>query len=246
MMRSHRRMTALLLSSGLAACAGACLDPGLTLRAEPLAEPAAAQPVEASSAAAPAEHAATSQPAPAEASPLTLLDNFHAIVDGQAYRSAQVRPETLEYAARTHGVRVVINLRGENPDEPWYQRERAACDALGLQMIDVRFGSSELPAPQELLKLYDAFVAADGPLLMHCHSEADRSSMAAALWRMIVLQEEAATAAQRELSLRYGYLRPRRPAMADMVDMFVPDRGWIVNEYPRRYAEYNERQRTRH
>jgi protein tyrosine/serine phosphatase len=242
--RSRRRVIVLLLSSGLVAWAGACADPALTLRAQSTLDPAAADPAEAC-AATPVEPAAASQPVPAEASPLTLLDNFHAIAEGQAYRSAQVRPETLEYAARTHGVRVVINLRGANPDESWYQRERAACDALGIRMIDVRFGSSELPAPEELLRLYDAFVAADGPVLMHCHSGADRSSMAAALWRMIVLEEEATTAAQRELSLRYGYFRSRRPAMADMVQMFVPDRGWIVNEYPRLYNEYNERHKDR-
>jgi len=175
---------------------------------------------------------------PAAASPLTPFDNFHAIADGQAYRSAQVRPETLDYAASTLGVRTVINLRGENPDQDWYQAERRACADLGLRLIDVRLGSSDLPAPEELLKLYDALKDSEGPILMHCHSGADRSGLAAALWRIITLGENAASAADHELTLRYGHLRVRKPAMTDMVEMFVPSREWIVEQYPALRAEY--------
>lgn len=238
-----RLLTGLSLAVALSVCLAGCVDPNHAVEVAPGAdavhdpavdttasdEPQIAGGDGADAATAAAERAESS----AGEAPFTLLDNFHVIAEGRAFRSAQPRDETLAYAARELGVKTVINLRGENPDEAWYQREREHCAALGVELVDVRFGSSELPAAEELVKLYDAIAESDGPVLMHCHSGADRSGLAAALWRMIVLGEDAESAANRELTLRYGHLRARRPAMTDMVEMFVPERSWIVNEYPK-------------
>lgn len=178
---------------------------------------------------------------PQDDSPLTFLDNFHAIVEGRVYRSAQVRPETIAYARRRYGVQTVINLRGTNERDEWYQQERAACAAEGIQLIDVRLSSTELPLPEELLKLYDALTAAPEPVLLHCKAGADRTGLAASMWRRLRLHEDAEQAGL-QLSVLYGHFRGANPAMIDFIRMFEPSREWIENEYPRLREEYISRQ----
>lgn len=174
--------------------------------------------------------------ATASESPLKLLDNFHPIVPGRAYRGAQVHDETLAYIVRHHGVRTVVNLRGENSGVPWYDWEKAECGRLGVQLIDIRTSAAALPPPEELLALYDTIQSAPEPLLFHCKSGADRTGMASALWRMLKLGEDV-EAAGNQLSIAFGHFRGVHPEMMELVRLFQADRDWIVNEYPHIYAE---------
>jgi protein tyrosine phosphatase (PTP) superfamily phosphohydrolase (DUF442 family) len=163
--------------------------------------------------------------------PLTMLDNFHAIEPGQAYRSAQLDRTSLASVLGEREIRTVINLRGENPGEAWYDAEQAVCAALDVQLVDVPMSARELPPRETLLKLYDAFMQADYPILIHCQAGADRAGAASALWRMTVLGDSRWVASQ-ELSPLYGYFVVLKPAMTELVAMFVPEREWIENEYP--------------
>lgn len=169
-------------------------------------------------------------------SPLNAFDNFHAITEGRAYRCAQVRPESLEFISRTRKIRTVVNLRGENSGSEWYDVERRACQELGLQLVDIRTSAAALPTPESLLQLYDTIKTAPEPILFHCKAGADRTGMAAAVWRM-VQEGDDAKAAGRELSIAFGHFRNVHPEMIELVTLFKADRGWILNEYPRVYAE---------
>src|SRR5947199_6882810 len=65
-----------------------------------------------------------------EAYAVFLGRNWHAVLPGFAYRSAQLSPDQLRAAARRVGVRTVVNLRGTSPDFDWYLDEsRATRDA---------------------------------------------------------------------------------------------------------------------
>lgn len=204
--------------------------------------PPHAEPEARASAAPPNAVGTADESRPAESSPLTALDNFYPIVDGRAYRSAQVRTETLEYAARRYGLKTVVNLRGPNPHAEWYRQEKADCDRLGLRMIDVRLSASELPRPESLLALVEALKPENEPLLMHCRGGADRSGMAAALWRRLQLGEDAETAGG-QLSFLYGHFRRVHPEMFDMVKMFEPTRSWIEQQFPALREQYERRKK---
>src|SRR5262249_10308377 len=73
--------------------------------------------------------------------------NFHEVVPGEVYRSAQLSPQTLEGYIRARGIRTVINLRGENFDEDWYHNEKAACVRAGATFEDVGLWAYQ-PSPQ--------------------------------------------------------------------------------------------------
>ena len=66
---------------------------------------------------------------------LPLLDNFHVVEAGQAYRSAQLDAATLTLVIETYGIGTVINLRGENAGQPWYDDEVATCQLLGVMHV---------------------------------------------------------------------------------------------------------------
>lgn len=199
---------------------------------------AGAPAVQASSQPAAAD-SAVSTSAPAEtqaASPLRVLDNFHAIEEGRAYRCAQLYPDTLEWVVKRHGVRTVINLRGPNPQTDWWPAEKQRCEKLGVKLVDIPLSAFRLPPPDKLLELFDAIKNSPEPVLFHCRAGADRTGMAAAIWRMMQ-RGDSESAAAAELSIKYGHFRVRHPKMLEMVEMFQPRREWVTDEYPKLYEK---------
>src|SRR5438876_527431 len=66
-----------------------------------------------------------------------LGENFHLVIPGSVYRSGQLSPESLEDRATRNGIRSVINLRGANPGEEWYEMECAVARHQGLKFYDL-------------------------------------------------------------------------------------------------------------
>jgi protein tyrosine phosphatase (PTP) superfamily phosphohydrolase (DUF442 family) len=131
--------------------------------------------------------------------------NLHAVIPGQAYRSAQLSHDNLIDAVREHGIRTVINLRGTSLDCDWYLDEsRATCDA-DVGQEDITLSAYRLPSPDELRRLVDVFDHAEYPIIFHCRQGVDRTGLAAAL--LLLLQTDATPAeARQQLGLTYGHI----------------------------------------
>jgi protein tyrosine phosphatase (PTP) superfamily phosphohydrolase (DUF442 family) len=149
--------------------------------------------------------------------------NFSAVEAGVLYRSAQPDRDDLVTAAREHGIKSVLNLRGRNPGSPWYDEEIAASRELGLAHYDYPISAHRFVTRQQVAEILDIVRQAPKPLLVHCKSGADRAGLVSALYRFALTGTKAEEADQ-ELSLVYGhfpYLTSRSVAMDDSFWAYV-------------------------
>jgi len=151
--------------------------------------------------------------------------NFHVVTPGLAYRSGQMGRDNLEYYLEKYQIKSVINLRGPDPGQPWYQEETGVCRSRGVAHYDCRFYSDHAPQPDQLAKLIALFASAPRPVLMHCRVGADRAGLAAAIWKVVVEKRPKAEA-RKQLSILYGHMPlGGSTALDDFFDQWQPAVG---------------------
>lgn len=138
--------------------------------------------------------------------------NFHAITPEVAYRSAQLDRDELEYYLNKFNIRSVINLRGQKESAQWFKEEVATCQDLGVRHYNLRLRADKRPSSQMIEELLRLYRTAPRPILIHCKAGADRSGLAAALWK-VVIDKAPKTVAKAQLSIRYGHI-PIGPTQA--------------------------------
>jgi protein tyrosine phosphatase (PTP) superfamily phosphohydrolase (DUF442 family) len=134
---------------------------------------------------------------------LQASGNFHSVIEGEMYRSAQPSETELEAWVRAKGIRSVLNLRGAS-EQDWYGPELDASRRLGIVHADFSMrASARLPAARarELVALMQSLPK---PLLIHCKAGADRTGLAAALYLAATGRGESS--AENQLSFRYGHV----------------------------------------
>lgn len=154
-----------------------------------------------------------------------------------AWRSAQPTPFQIRNLAR-HGVRTVVNLRGER-DCGSYLHEIEACKKAGIELVNYRVRSRAAPTPSEILGARDLFATLEYPILMHCKSGADRAGLMSVLFRHFHEGEPIETA-RRELNLRYGHIRQADTGVLDyFFERYLDDNAespiefsdWLTSKY---------------
>ena len=140
--------------------------------------------------------------------------NFGTVIPGRLYRSNHPTPGGLARMVRLHGIRTVVNLRGQcgNGSDAL---SRTAARRLGLAFLDVPVSSGHAPSRERLLALIEALDGAAEPMLLHCKSGADRAGFAAGVF--CLLQGGSTDIALRQLSWRFGHLRRSRAGILDAV-----------------------------
>ena len=78
-----------------------------------------------------------------------------------------------------------MNLRGEHPDEPWYEEEKEVC--ANVKHYSIPLSSSREPDEAAIRQLIEIFKNARR--VIHCQAGADRSGLAAAMWKVVVDNE---------------------------------------------------------
>jgi len=151
---------------------------------------------------------------------LQLSGNFHPVIEGQLYRSAQPTADELASYVQTHGIKTVINLRGHHPGVEWYDREVAMAKGLGIEHIDFSMSASKMISPQKAAQIVSLMASAPKPILIHCQSGADRSGLVAALYvKKIAGWDEHK--AQGQLSFYYGHV-----GIPIVSSAYAMDRSW--------------------
>lgn len=111
-------------------------------------------------------------------------DKFDPVGDTGVFRSAQLDAETLKRRIREAGLRSLINLRGPNPDQPWYREQKAVLEDQGIEYRDIPLHARLLPPRELLQELYLAVGELPRPMLVHCLHGNDRSGLAALVIRL--------------------------------------------------------------
>jgi len=129
-----------------------------------------------------------------------ILYNFHWVREGEAARSSQAHFGGLNALMLRHGLKAIVNLRGENSDLSWWRYERRVCEAIGARHFDTMLDSRKLPTRAMLTRLMDAFDEAPRPFLLKCSGGNDRTGFAAALFLICLDGWSASAAADRQFS----------------------------------------------
>src|SRR5438105_3527064 len=81
---------------------------------------------------------------------IMVLGNFHSVVPGRVFRSAQLSDAELDAVIQNHGIRTVVNLRGCCNPYPWYLDECRATHRRGVNQEDIGFSAGRLPSVPEI------------------------------------------------------------------------------------------------
>lgn len=111
----------------------------------------------------------------------------------------------------------------------WWQKENQVTKECGIKFYNIPMRAQALSKKENIYKLLRVYKEAPRPILMHCKSGSDRTGEAAALWK---LEEEKASKknAFKQLSMRYGYFRHRRPAKYFLIQIWQ-DCNWFACQY---------------
>ena len=127
-------------------------------------------------------------------------------------RSNQPWPHQLRWW-RDHGVRTVLDLRGE-PHKSHHVLEEEACRRLGLTLVDLVVYSREAPTLEQVLQARRLFETMEYPCLVHCKSGADRAGLVSVLYAHFRMGQPIAEALA-QLSLRQGHFRQGNTGVLD-------------------------------
>ena len=112
-------------------------------------------------------------------------DNFHAVIPGEIYRSAQLSAGKLKKVVAEHGIRTVISLRRPRSDQGWYGKEKTMAESLGIAHHDIAMDLTFSPRIDHLIELRDLIETAPRPLLVHCRAGADRTGLAGIMAKLL-------------------------------------------------------------
>lgn len=136
---------------------------------------------------------------------LRATGNFHEVIAGELYRSAQPTAEQVDDYIQEYGIRSVINLRGTHPGTDWYDAETTVARSHGVVHRDFPMRASRQLSQAEAEELIRIMRDSPKPLLIHCQAGADRTGLATALY-LAAISGAGEQQAEGAISIRYGHI----------------------------------------
>ena len=136
---------------------------------------------------------------------MQISGNFHPVVPGEFYRSAQPTAADIAHYQKEYGIKTIINLRGENVGSAWYDTEIAQAQRLGIAHVNFRMSAKRELTPAQFTELIAILQNVEKPVLVHCNSGADRSGLISALY-VAAIAKMGEEAAESHLSWWYGHI----------------------------------------
>lgn len=172
-----------------------------------------------------------------------VTQNIGIVDPGRVIRSAQPTARLGEMI-RDYKLASILNLRGGSPADSFYANEVRVADEAGVRFYDLPLSATRRPKRRELLMVIDILSKCDYPLLIHCKSGADRTGLASALYKLMILGQppeqalEAFTITHSHIPL-FGTQRLHDPIneyaawLAQHGLSHTPERfrDWVKNDY---------------
>ena len=162
-------------------------------------------------------------------------DNLRAVERGEFYRSAQMSPERLAYAAKKRDIKTLISLRGVKDGEAWRTAEIQKCEELGITRYDVPLSMRKLPPPESLKQLVELCKTAEKPILVHCQAGIHRAGTASAIYEL--LEGKSVDEAKGQFTF-FFFDAP----IGEVVELYrgstLPFDEWVEKEYPALYEKH--------
>jgi protein tyrosine phosphatase (PTP) superfamily phosphohydrolase (DUF442 family) len=157
------------------------------------------------------------------------VDNFSIVQDGVFYRSAQLPASTLNSYIKQYGIKTVVNLRGEHPEEDWWRQEEAVMQQNNVCFFNIPMTASKLTSKKNIRAILNIFDTAPRPLLVHCHHGIDRTGEVSALW-VLDQQHKSTSVAREQLTIWRRYIRMAYPAKDFLIKIWQ-GRLWFEQSY---------------
>jgi protein tyrosine/serine phosphatase len=169
---------------------------------------------------------------------IRYMGNIHVVEEGQLYRSAQLDKGQFERVIEKYQIKSILNLRGDNAGQVWYDDELAVSKASEVKHFDYGIGAGEVVTTGQINDILKIVRAAPKPLLIHCNGGADRSGLVAALY-LAEIEKRPVDEAAEQLSLIYGhfpYLASKTGAMDESFRDYVKANPILPIKTPPRQA----------
>jgi hypothetical protein len=169
--------------------------------------------------------------------PFFFGENLHAVVPGQVYRSARLKPERLAQQIQAHGLRSVIVFTTDATKNPSLIAQSRLCATHNVKFITIPFPSLRAPTRRSLMSLVRSIDEAPRPLLFQGQRGIRSVSLASAL--ALLLDGTSPDDALRQFAMRYGEFSDiDRSALASAV---LEYRNWLAAEHkPHSAVEFRE------
>ncbi len=168
-----------------------------------------------------------------------MTGNYGTVIPGRIFRAAQPTPKLIANAIQHDGIKTVLNLRGANPDQSWYVKEKTATLAAGATLIDFAMSSDQWLSREQTKTLVDILDKCEYPILIHCEWGAERTGLVAAICTLL---KDGSTLNQgkREFSAYYMFL-PVKDGLTmrghlDLYEQWLSDRN--ENHSPERFRNW--------
>ena len=130
--------------------------------------------------------------------------NFHTVAEERVYRSRQLSQEELIHYIQTYQIKSILNLRGMNTGSDWYENELRVSRELGVTHHDYGISANRDVSDKDLNAVLGIIRDVPKPLLIHCKSGADRTSLIAALY-LYDFEGRSPDDASVQLSILHGH-----------------------------------------
>ena len=162
---------------------------------------------------------------------LNYQANWGTVVPGQIFRSATVSRYLIRQKLKENRIGTIVFLSRDTGDDADLTAERKAAHELGIKFLNFPMNGDGVASPEQYTAALTAVCQAKEqgkPVLIHCHSGAQRTGGVVAMYRMLV-EGKSQPQAYSEL-VHYGFNPVRNPKLLPFLDAHINEWGQALAE----------------